>query len=142
MRRAADDERRARLVDQDRVDFVDEREVELALHQVFDLPRHVVAQVVEADFVVRDVGDVAVVGVAPLRRVEIVLNDADGQAEELVDRPHPLGVAPGQVIVDGDDVHAAPFERARVHRQRGDERLAFAGLHLGDAPFVAAPGRP
>ncbi len=56
--------------------------------------------------------------------------------EELVDRPHPLGVAAGQIIVDGDDVHAAAFERARVHRQRRDQRLALAGLHLGDAPLV------
>ena len=53
---------------EDRVDFVDEREVELALHQIFDLPRHVVAQVIEADLVVRHVGDVAVVGRAALRR--------------------------------------------------------------------------
>ena len=65
-RRAADDQRRARFVDEDRVDFVDDREVELALHQIFDLPRHVVAQVVEADLVVRDVGDVAVVRGAAL----------------------------------------------------------------------------
>ena len=56
--------------------------------------------------------------------------------EELIDRAHPLGVALGQIVVDGDDVHAAPFERARVDRQRGDERLAFAGLHLGDPAFV------
>ena len=33
-------------------------------------------------------------------------------------------------------MHAAPFERARVDGQRCDQRLAFAGLHLGDAPFV------
>ena len=80
LRRAADDERRARLVDEDRVDFVDQREVELALHEVFHLPRHVVAQIVEADFVVRDVGYVAVVRGAPLRRIETVLNDADGSS--------------------------------------------------------------
>ncbi len=61
LRRTADDERRARFVDENRVDFVDERKVELALHEIFDLPRHVVAQVVEADFVVRYVRDVALV---------------------------------------------------------------------------------
>ena len=65
-----------------------------------------------------------------------MLDDADAQAQELVDRPHPLGVAAREIIVDGDDVDAAPFERARVDRQRRDERLAFAGLHLGDASLV------
>jgi len=61
--------------------------------------RHVVAEVIEADFVVRDVGDVAVVGCAARRGVEIVLDDADGQAERVVERPS-LGVALGQVVVD------------------------------------------
>ena len=82
LRRTADDQRRARFVDENRVDFVDEREVELALHQVFDLPGHVVAQIVEADFVVRDVGDVAVVGCAALRGIEPVLDDADAAARD------------------------------------------------------------
>ena len=51
-------------------------------------------------------------------------------------RPHPLGVAPGQVVVDGDDVHAAAGERVQIDGQRGDERLAFAGLHLRDLSVV------
>ena len=65
-----------------------------------------------------------------------MLDDADGQAEEAVDPAHPLGVAAGQVVVDGDDVDALAGERVEVDRQRGDERLAFAGLHLGDLAAV------
>ena len=61
---------------------------------------------------------------------------ADGEAEELVDLPHPLGVALGEVVVDGDDVDAAAGERVEIDRQRGDQRLAFAGLHLGDPAVV------
>ena len=63
-------------------------------------------------------------------------DDADGQAEELVDPAHPLGVAVGQVVVDGDDVDAFAFERVQVHGQRGDQRLAFAGFHFGDFAAV------
>ena len=55
---AADDERRAGLVDEDRVDLVDDREVVAALHLVGERRRHVVAQVVEAELVVRAVRDV------------------------------------------------------------------------------------
>ena len=51
-------------------------------------------------------------------------------------RAHPLGVAPGQVVVDRDDVDALAFERVQVGGQGGDERLAFAGLHLGDLAAV------
>ena len=61
---------------------------------------------------------------------------ADGEAEELVDLAHPLGVALGQVVVDGDDVHALAGERVEIDRQRGDQRLALAGLHLGDLALV------
>ena len=56
--------------------------------------------------------------------------------EEAVDPAHPLGVAPGQVVVDGDDVDALAVEGVQVGGQRGDERLAFAGLHLRDPAAV------
>ena len=54
----------------------------------------------------------------------------------MVDRPHPLHVAAGQVVVDRDQVRAAPGERVQVERQRRDQRLALAGLHLGDLALV------
>ena len=58
------------------------------------------------------------------------------QAEGPVDAAHPLRVALGQVIVDGDDVDALAVERVQVAGQRGDQRLAFAGLHFGDLALV------
>ena len=64
--RAGDDQRRARLVDQDRVDLVDDREIVAALDHLRALVLHVVAQIVEAEFVVGGVGDVAGIGVAAL----------------------------------------------------------------------------
>ena len=84
-----------------------------ALHAVVSVELHVVAQVVEAEFVVGAVGDVGGVGFAALLVVEIVDDDADGQAEEAVELAHPLRVALGQVVVDRDHVHAAPAEAFR-----------------------------
>ena len=133
---SADDERRARFVDQDRVDFVDDRVHERALHHVFDPPCHVVTQVVEADLVVRHIGDVGFVGRAAGGRVHVVLDHADRQAEESVERRHPLGVTLGKVIVDRDDVNARAGQRVEVRGKRGDQRLALAGPHLGDFAFV------
>ena len=63
-------------------------------------------------------------------------DDADGHAEEPVDLPHPLGVAAGQVVVDGDDVDALAGQRVEIDGERGDQGLAFAGLHLGDGALV------
>ena len=134
--RTGDDQRRARLVDQDRVDLVDDGVEVAALDHVLQPVLHVVAQIVEAVFVVGAVGDVAGIGLLALGIVEAVHDHAGGQAEEAVDLSHPVGVAPGEVVVDGDDVDALAGQRIEIDRQRRDQRLAFAGLHLGDIAFV------
>ena len=64
--RAGNDEGRARLVDEDRVDFVDDREVVAALNHLLEMELHVVAQIVEAQFVVGAVGHVAGILLAAL----------------------------------------------------------------------------
>ena len=64
--RTGNDQRRARFVDQDRVDFVDDGEAVAALDHLSALIFHVVAQIVEAEFVVGAVGDVAGIGGAAL----------------------------------------------------------------------------
>ncbi len=131
--RAGNDQRRTRFIDQDRIDFVDDGEIEFALDIIFQPEFHVVAQVVEPELVVRAVGDVGVVGFAPLAIIEIVHDGADGQSERAMNPAHPLGVAPRQVIVHGDDVNAFAFERVQIAGERGDQRFSFAGFHFGDA---------
>ena len=55
----------------------------------------------------------------------------------VVDRAHPLGVAAGEVVVDGDDVDALAGERVEARPASvAGERLALAGLHLGDVAAV------
>ena len=49
---------------------------------------------------------------------------------------HPLRVAPGEVVVHRDEVHAPARERVEVRGQRRHERLALAGLHLRDPAEV------
>src|SRR3954467_9498124 len=133
---AADDERRARLVDEDGVDLVDDRVVKLALHVVGEPELHVVAQIIEAELVVLPVGDVGAVLALALAIAEPVNDAADAQAHRPIEPAHPLGVALRQVVVHGDDVDALPLERVEDERQGGDERLAFARLHLGDVALV------
>ena len=140
LRLARDDERRPRLVDQDRVDLVDDRVPVAALDGLGELDRHVVAQVVEAELGVRAVGDVAGVGGAAVGLLVVVghlgLDDADAHPERLVDRAHPLGVALGQVVVHGDELDVHAGERVQKERERGDEGLSLARLHLGDPALV------
>jgi hypothetical protein len=132
-----DDQRRARLVDQDRVDLVDDGEAELALHPLAaGRVDHVVAQVVETEFVVRAVGDVGGVGGLLVLVLHLRQVDADGEAEKTMQSPHPLGVAIGQVVVDRDHVDAVAGKRIQVGGQRCHQRLALTGPHLGDLAIV------
>src|SRR3546814_53399 len=61
---ARDDERGARLVDQDRIDLVDDAEVEGAMDHLHPLELHIVAQIIEAKLVIGRISDVAVIGFA------------------------------------------------------------------------------
>ena len=105
-----------------------------ALHPMLQRHYHVVAQVVEAELVVGTVGDVAQVRRAALRRARLgIVEAADREAEVRVDVSHPLGIASSQVRVHGHQVRALPRQRIQVQRQGGDEGLALARRHLGDA---------
>ena len=141
MGRPRNDQRRASLVDQDVVHFVDNGEVEesLALLHFFRKPcvapsghAHVVAQVVEAEFVVGAVGDVGGIGFLAFGRIHLRLDRPHSQSQADVERPHPFHVAAGEVIVDRDDVHPFALEGIEIGRESGDERFAFAGDHFGD----------
>ena len=132
VRRTRDDERGAGFVDEDGVHFIDDCESEFALHLVGIAERHVVAQVVEAELVVRRVDDIRRVGVALVPRMHARHHDARAHAQKLVDRTHPLRVAPREVVVDGHDVHGTAGQSIQVGGQGGHQRLALSGAHLGD----------
>jgi hypothetical protein len=85
----------------------------VALDLVLDAQLHVVAEVVEAELGVRAVDDVAAVDRHALGRAHRRLDRAAGDAEVRVDRPHPLGVALRQVVVDRDQVHRLAREALR-----------------------------
>ena len=126
----------SRLVDEDGVHLVDDGEGVAALDHVGFIQGHVVAQVVKAHLVVGAVGDVTVVGLTALVVVQVMDDEAHGEAEEAVHLAHPLAVAARQVIVDRYDMYPLAGQGVEVGGQHGDEGLAFAGLHLGDAALM------
>ena len=135
LRLARDDQRRARLVDQDRVDLVDDRVPAAALNTPLERRRHVVAEVIEAELRVRAVGDVRRVGLPSLDERHHVPDEPRTHAERLVTAPS-LGVALGEVVVDGHEVDALARKRVQVERHGRDEGLPLSGLHLRDIAFV------
>jgi hypothetical protein len=136
LRLAGDDQRRPRLVDEDRVHLVDDRVGVAPLDDALERDRHVVTEIVEPELRVRPVGDVARVCLAALGERHQVLDEAHRLPERLVHRARPLGVAPRKVVVHRHEVDATARERVQVERLHGDERLPLAGLHLGDVALV------
>ena len=134
--RTRNDQRRAGLVDQDRVDFVDDGVGVPALNHIVLAHLHVVAQVVEAEFVICRVGHVARVRFFAIFIRHVMNDDADRQTEKAVDLSHPFAVALGEIIVDRHDMNAFTGKRVQINGQGRDERFTFAGLHLGDVALM------
>ncbi len=155
--RLADDERRARLIDEDAIGLVHKGEVVRPLGGVIQRglgaaghPRRperrfrpfgagnleAVAQEVEPELAGRAVGDVAAVGRGALRVGHLHLDGARCQAERFVDGTQQVAVALGQVVVDRGDVDTLALQRVEEDGQCGGERLALAGGQLGQAALV------
>jgi len=159
---AAEDQGHARLVNQDAVHLVHYGVVVASLgvaHAVgefalLDVPSaqdvaefardgalsDLVAEEVEAELLVRAVGDVAGVGGAALLLAHSGLDAAHREAQPFVNRPHPFAVALGEVVVDRDDVDALPGDGVQGGGHGGGEGLALTGLHLGRAAAVEDVG--
>ena len=103
---------------------------------VFDGEGEIVAQVVETEFVVGCVRNVSRISRAFLFGRLAGLRYTDGQAQEFIDRAHPVSVALRQVFVDGHDVHAIRAKRIKVRRQRRHQRLAFTSAHFSNIAVV------
>ena len=142
--RSADDQRCARLVEQQQIHFIHHCEVQRPEDQFVRRHGEVVAQIVEDQLVVGYVGDVRGVGLfagfASFLRVQILGHHPDTEAHEPVDGPHPLGVAGGQVIVHRHQVHAPAGKSIERHGQCGHQGLSFTGLHLGHRAEMQSHG--
>ncbi len=131
--RPRDDQRRTGLIDQNAVDLVDDRIIVAALHNLRRFDRHtVVAKIVEAELAVGAISDITGILFAAFRRVHMVLDAAYRQPQILEHMPHPLRIAPGQIVVDRHQPNVFSGQRVEVERQRRHQRFAFTGLHLGN----------
>jgi hypothetical protein len=150
---ARNDQRRPRLVHEDAVGLVHDGVVkpaqqepprprllagealELELQAAGLATEHQpVAEIVEGELLVRAVGHIAGIGGPPRPWLHPMHDGAHAEAQRLVDRPHPLGVPRGEIVVHRDDVDGDAGQRGGDRWQRGSERLALAGLHLRHEP--------
>ena len=129
-------QRRTRLINQYRVDFVNDGEKELALKPVLGGKSHIGAQIVEPEFVVGAVNDIGLIGLHFFCGRLTGLYDPDPQPKRFVYRCHPLRVSLGEVIVYRYHVDTLAGQGVQIGWQRGHQGFAFASPHLGDPPLV------
>ena len=125
-----------------------------ALHARRELCNHVVAQIVKAKLIICSIGDRCGIGLAARDRAElcgalivaavlsvederaVVRNHANREAERSEERPHPLRVAAGEIVVHGDHVDAATGQSIERRSKGPDKCLPFARLHLRDLSLM------
>ena len=132
-----DDEWCTCIVNEHRVDLVDNRVVVHTLYKVAWLCSHVVAQVVETELVVCTECNVGQICLAALVRVGTVLvNAVNAQTVEHVERPHPLRVTLCKVVVHCNHVYTVACEGIQEYRKCSNQGLTLTGCHLGNLSLV------
>ena len=133
---SGNDQRRTRLIDQDGVHLVDDAVMQRALNQLLLVDDHVITQVIKAQLVICDIGDIAVVGFPALIIGIRIQDHPDRQTQPTVNRTHPLSITLSQIVIDRDDMYTFPVQRIQVGRKGGYKGLTFTGTHLGDTTLM------
>ena len=104
-RGAGNDQRGARFIDEDRVDFVDDTIPVIALDLIVLAGGHtVIAEVIETEFGSGTIGNIATIHFATHVGAHLLLDTADGEAQILVKMAHPLGVTTCKVVIDSNEL--------------------------------------
>ncbi len=135
--RPRNNQRRARFIDQNRVNFVDNAVKMVVLDLLRRRSRHaVVSEIIESKFRRRSVSDVARIRFSAVTRRHRILDAANAQPEKFEEIAHPLGISPRQIIVHGNELAISARKRVQIKRKRRNKRLAFAGRHFRDFVLV------
>ena len=110
--------------------------MQLALHAIGRLVDHVVTQVIKTKLVVGAVGDVAGISRLLFFARHLRQINAHTQAQKVIQAPHPLRIALGQVVVDRHHMHPATGQGIQVNSQGGGEGFALTGAHFSHFAMV------
>ena len=124
------------LVYQDRVYLVDDGKVQISLDKLLFVDGHVIPEVVKTEFIVGPICDIRIISRLFCIIAHTLDNAAHGQAQESIYLSHPLGVSPGQIVVDGHHMDTLSFKGVEIGGKGRYQSLSFTGLHLGDPALV------
>ena len=128
--------RGSRLVYENGVHLVHNGKIGRALNLVLFVHAHIIAQIIEAQFVVGSVGYVAGVCRAALIVVHIMDNKSHRKPEEAMNLCHKLTVALCKIVVYRYDMNAVSGERVEVGRKACNKGFALARSHFRDTSLM------
>ena len=128
------------FVDQNGIGFVHQGHREGPVNLVLRIESQLIAKVIESNLIRGGVGHVTRVSALAFLGMHALLNASSRESQELIDRPHPLRIAPGEIVVGSHDMNAAFLLPMPDDGRNRRQRLSFAGLHLGDLPVGQGQG--
>ena len=133
---SGNDQRCTCLIDQDRVDLIDDTVVQISLYQLFFIDDHVITKVIKSQFVISYISNIASVCCTALFRFHVVQYNTNSQSKELMNFTHPLSISFCQIVIDCYDVNAFTFQCIQICRKCRNKGLTFTGLHLCDTALM------
>ena len=125
------------VINQYRVYLIHNGVVMAALYQVFRRASHIVTQVIKAKLIVCTIGDIAQVGLPSIFAIGLMLvYTINGQPMKIKDRPHPLGISSGKIIVNRNHVYTFSGQGIQVNRERCHQGFTFTRGHLSNFTLV------
>ena len=97
---------------------------------------HIVTEVIESEFVVGSVCNIAVISLTSLVIVEAVENTADCESEPAKNLSHFLCLSLSEVVVNGNNVNALAGKCVKVRCNAGNESFTFTCSHFGDSSLM------
>ena len=133
---AGNNQRRSGLIDQNRVNLVDDGKMKSSLYKLLLVNNHIIPQVVKSQLVVCHISNIAVISCAAFRLIHAVQHNAHSKPKEFVYFSHPFSVTFCQIIIDSDDMNAVPFQSVQICRKSRHKSLSFSCLHLGNSSLM------
>ena len=124
------------FIDQDAVHFIHDGIKMFPVDALLGIKLHIVAQVVESELIIRAIGNIAFVGLFPLRIIHPVDNDSHTESQGVINYTHPVGIPLCQVIVDRNQVNPPTRQGIQIERECCGKSLSLTGFHFSNFPVV------
>ena len=124
------------FVYEDRVYLVHDRKRVTSLHHSLLIDDHIVAEIVEAEFVICSVGNISLICRLLVSVAHSGDNETCTQSHKSVCSAHFLTVAARKIIVDCYDMNTVTCKRVEVCRESCNESFTLTGLHFCNSALM------